>query len=100
MKYLLQLLITLLIFACTASPVVEQAFEVNYEGALKNIMHKGDLSAKASLADYENIPNLYALGAIEHLKGEIQIFDGQVYNRWYKGTVSYLIRLTTNKQLY
>ena len=40
------------------------------------MMHKGDLSAKIDLLDISSKKHLYALGAIENLKGEIQIFDG------------------------
>ncbi|MFT5780404.1 MAG: alpha-acetolactate decarboxylase [Crocinitomicaceae bacterium] len=63
-----------------STPSEEPSFIVKYEGALKNMMHKGDLSAKADLSDLKNIDHLYALGAIENLKGEIQIFDGKPFN--------------------
>lgn len=56
------------------------SFEVNYKGALKNMMHKGDISAKGNLKDLENTKHLYALGAIENLKGEIQVFNSEVFN--------------------
>jgi len=69
-------------FSCDNSPKKKQSFEVEYKGALKNIMHKGDLSAKTALSKFESIENLYALGAIENLKGEIQIFNGEVYNSY------------------
>jgi hypothetical protein len=42
-------------------------FKVEYFGALKNMMHKGDISAQANLSDFENTQNLYALGALENL---------------------------------
>lgn len=70
------------IYSCKSEPKKPQSFEVNHKGALKNIMHKGDLTAKTKLAAYSNIPHLYALGAIENLKGEIQIFDGEAYNSY------------------
>lgn len=54
--------------------------EVVFFGALKNMMHKGDISAKADLNDLKNRKHLYALGAIENLKGEIQIFNGESFN--------------------
>jgi len=59
-------------------------FKVEYFGALKNMMHKGDISAKASLNDFSNTNHLYALGAIENLKGEIQIFDSKPSNTMVK----------------
>lgn len=55
-------------------------FKVEYAGALKNMMHKGDISAKAELSELAEIEHLYALGALENLKGEIQIFDSKPYN--------------------
>jgi len=55
-------------------------FEVKYFGALKNMMHKGDISAQTDLSNFKNIEHLYAIGALENLKGEIQIIDGSPYN--------------------
>lgn len=69
-------------FSCGDAPKKEQSFSVEYKGALKNIMHKGDLSAKVALSEFENIENIYGLGAIENLKGEIQIFNGEAYNSY------------------
>lgn len=78
-------LLLIFFFSCDNSPKKQQSFEVEYKGALKNIMHKGDLSAKTSLSEFEHIENLYALGAIENLKGEIQIFNGEAYNSYVEG---------------
>ncbi|MCB0478790.1 MAG: decarboxylase [Crocinitomicaceae bacterium] len=50
---------------------------VHYEGALKAIMHEGDLSAKAYLKDHEMETDFYALGALKDLKGEILIWNSQ-----------------------
>ena len=55
-------------------------FKVEYKGALKNMMRKGDISAKADLTNFQYTEHLYALGAIENLKGEIQIFDSKSFN--------------------
>ena len=46
---------------------------------LKNIMHHGDLSSKIDLMELENLENLYALGAVEQLKGEILIMNSKPY---------------------
>ncbi len=43
-------------------------------------MHKGDISAQVDLSDFESSKHLYAIGALENLKGEIQIIDGKPYN--------------------
>jgi len=75
-------LLAIIILGCKDNTKTEQPFTVQYKGALKNIMHKGDLSAKTDLLEYKNIKNLYALGAIENLKGEIQIFNGVPYNSY------------------
>lgn len=55
-------------------------FEVKHKGALKNMMHKHDISAKCSLSEIADKENIYALGALENLQGEIQIFDSKPYN--------------------
>ena len=59
---------------------IQPSFIVKYKGALKNMMHKGDLSAKADLRNLQETKHLYAIGAIESLKGEIQIFNSQSFN--------------------
>ena len=61
-------------------------FEVEYVGALKNMMQAGDISSKITLKELENRKHLYALGAVENLKGEILVLDskpfiGQVTNK-------------------
>lgn len=66
--------------SCSTGDETANAFNLQYHGALKNMMRKGDVSAKADLAPLENTTHLYALGAIENLKGEIQIFDGKPFN--------------------
>lgn len=75
-------LLLIFLFSCGSSASKQQSFKVEYKGALKNIMHLGDLSAKGSLSEFENVENLYALGAIENLKGEIQILNSEPYNSY------------------
>ena len=53
--------------------------EVRYAGALRQMM-MGDLQAKASLDTLKQKQHLWAIGAVAHLKGEVQIFDGQPLN--------------------
>lgn len=81
-KQIIFLATSLIIFSCDNPSKINQSFEVEYKGALKNIMHKGDLSTKVKLSEYEDIENLYALGAIENLKGEIQIFNSKPTNSY------------------
>jgi len=80
MRNLLFLITLLFVGSCITTKKDHYQFKVGYKGALKNMMHRGDLSAKANLIDYKSINHLYALGAIENLKGEIQIFDSKVIN--------------------
>ncbi|MDB4089420.1 acetolactate decarboxylase [Flavobacteriales bacterium] len=68
------------IISCSTGPTKEPNFKVEYKGALKNIMHKADVSAKIELSELEETEFLYALGALENLKGEIQILDSKPYN--------------------
>lgn len=71
---------TLCFYLCLQSTEA-QADEpkVSFVGALKNFRMKGDISAKLDLKVLEGKSELYALGAYENLKGEIQIFDGAPY---------------------
>jgi acetolactate decarboxylase len=52
-------------------------YHVQHRGALSTIMHEGDLRAVIALDSLKHLPNLYALGAMENLKGEILIYDGE-----------------------
>lgn len=69
------ILIALSICFCNSTWAAD--IEVGHAGALRNFMHKGDLSAKFSLLELKGKDHVYALGAVENLKGEIQIFDGR-----------------------
>ena len=42
---------------------------VNVYGALFEIMHKGDLSSRISLSQFDNDANIFALGALKDLEG-------------------------------
>ena len=70
-------LLFLQLFSCVTS---NNEYKVAYKGALKDIMHKGDISAKINLSFFEEKNHFYALGAIEDLKGEIQIFNSKPFN--------------------
>ena len=63
---------------CDPSPqAIEADREVLYAGALRSIMHQGDVSVQMDLADLKDRAHLYALGAVEDLKGEILILNGK-----------------------
>ena len=85
MKFIIILLVAISITSCgTDDKELDNEFisnfKVEYKGALKNMMHKGDVTAKANLSDLKGVEHLYALGALENLKGEIQIFDSNPFN--------------------
>jgi len=71
------ILLLFYLIGCSSNPK-DVDIEVKHAGALKNFMHKGDISAKASL-DTLNPVDLYALGALENLKGEFIVVDGEPY---------------------
>ena len=77
-----QIILTLTIFSafsCATTPYKVDTFKVQYKGALKNIMHKGDISAQADLTDFQDTKHFYALGAVENLKGEILILNSKPF---------------------
>jgi len=80
MKHLIIILTVLLAISCGSPKNDDDNFKVEYKGALKNMMFKSDISAKADLSEFKEINHFYALGAIENLKGEIQIFDSKPFN--------------------
>ena len=61
--------------ACSSSVDKTVGTDVEFYGALRNMMHKGDISAKYDLRNLKKTTHLYALGALENLKGEIMILD-------------------------
>ena len=68
--------VIVLVVSCNSG---NQNTEVKYTGALRSMM-TGNLQATASLDSLSVKPHLYALGAFENLKGEIQIFNGKAFN--------------------
>tara|TARA_B100001939_G_C16811054_1_gene560009 strand:- start:92 stop:805 length:714 start_codon:yes stop_codon:yes gene_type:complete len=52
---------------------------VQIYGALFEMMHKGDLSSRISLNQFGNDANIFALGALKDLKGEILILDSKPF---------------------
>ncbi len=70
--------VMILLLSCNKSHD-ETITRVYHAGALKNFMHKGDLSAKFDLKDLNDSAHVYALGALENLKGEILIWDNEPF---------------------
>lgn len=80
LKYVSILFLLFLVTSCTQEKKETNNYKVAYKGALKNMMQKGDVSAKTNLSNFKDIEHFYALGAIENLKGEIQIFNSEPFN--------------------
>ena len=59
----------------TPAPV----YHVQQRGALSTLMHEGDLRAAIALDSLRHVPNLYALGAMENLKGEVLIYGSEAF---------------------
>ena len=53
--------------------------EVKIVGQMKNVMWKGQLFGTINLDTITNKTNLYGLGPVEYLAGEILIIDGKSY---------------------
>lgn len=70
-------LLTLALAFCSACVFAQ---EVKVRGALKKIMHEGDISSKISLTELKDVQNLYGLGAVANLKGEILVWDSVPYS--------------------
>lgn len=74
------LLLMMMMIGCASCASVEpdrvKNRRVETVGAMRDVMQKGDLSARISLDALAGLPHLYALGPLEGLKGEITIFDG------------------------
>ena len=77
MKYGFFLFFTLLLYSCQPRPASESGFEMGWYGALRSIMQKGDLSGQIDVESLVAKPHVYALGAMEGLKGELLVWDGR-----------------------
>ena len=71
--YILAGVLIILLSSCKTDPEVN----VKYSGALMEIM-AGNIAGTISLDALKDMENVYALGALEDLQGEIQIFNGEV----------------------
>jgi acetolactate decarboxylase len=72
-------ILILLTISCQNSDKKSTITEVKYSGVLRTLM-SGNIQSVISLASLSTKKHLYALGAVENLKGEIQIFDGKPSN--------------------
>jgi len=72
-------ILVLLFSSCQNTDNKANLTEVKYSGALRSIM-LGNIQPVISLDSLSNKKHLYALGAAENLKGEIQIFNSKPSN--------------------
>lgn len=70
---------TIAFLSCRDKESKTLSTEVKHSGALRTIM-SGNIQSVISLDTLSKMKNLYALGAVDNLKGEIQIFDSQPSN--------------------
>ncbi|MGB5980643.1 MAG: acetolactate decarboxylase [Nonlabens sp.] len=73
MKRFLPVILLVAVMSCEQSTDHSRVY---HSGALRNIM-SGNLQATVSLDSLSRKRNLYALGALKDLKGEIQIFNSK-----------------------
>ena len=71
------LLILLLVVSC--SETSQQDSEVYVNGAMRNVMWKGELHGTIDLDSLQHAENLYGLGPVEFLAGEILILNGKSF---------------------
>ncbi len=86
------ILVGLFSFCKCTSPQAKKDFnytDVKVVSAMKNVMWKGELGGKIKLDTMSNKNNLYGLGPLEGLQGEILINDG----------VSYIAKVNADKSM-
>lgn len=73
--------ITLILFVAFGCKSQSQPFknDVTIVGAMRNVMWKGELEGNINLDTIKNKKNLFGLGPVEYLAGEILIIDGISY---------------------
>ncbi|MEJ8844330.1 acetolactate decarboxylase [Lacibacter sp. H375] len=71
--------LTILIFMNCTTKAQQPTNEVKIVGEMKNVMWKGKLYGNINLDTISNKANLYGLGPVEYLAGEILIIDGKSY---------------------
>lgn len=71
--------LTILTFTNCTSKAQQKTNSVNIVGEMKNVMWKGQLYENINIDTIANKANLYGLGPVEYLAGEILIIDGKSY---------------------
>lgn len=71
--------LTILTLTSCSSKAQQTTNEVKIVGEMKNVMWKGQVYGNIKLDSISNKTNLYGLGPVEYLSGEILIIDGKSY---------------------
>lgn len=71
--------LTILALISCSSKAQQTINEVKVVGEMKNVMWKGQLYGNIKLDTISNKTNLFGLGPVEYLAGEILIIDGKSY---------------------
>ena len=77
MKNIFYVLISISLLSCSKQQKLNS--DVKSVSAMKNVMWKGELSAKIQLDTIQPKDGLFGIGPVEKLSGEITIIDGQTY---------------------
>ena len=86
-------LILLIISGCHAVPNEGTENGVSWKGSLKSV-HHGDTSSQLTLERFKGSKNLFAVGPVAELEGEITVIDGKAYIARVKAG-----EVTTNSEL-
>lgn len=76
---MLRIFLSLVFSFCGFSSIFAQSSIPSVIGEMKNVMWKGELAGVIKLDTVSTKQNLYGLGPIEYLKGEIMMVDGVTY---------------------
>ncbi len=80
----LPIVILYLIFSTTPALARQSPAEVRLQGSMKTVMREGNLEAHIHLDTIEK-NNLFGLGPVAGLQGELMVLDGKVYQSSRKG---------------
>lgn len=72
-------LMALALVGCSTQTQESMNNKVEIIGEMRNVMWKGQLGGNIDLDTIANKTNLYGLGPVEYLRGEILIIDGRAY---------------------
>lgn len=74
----LQYITSILLLSASAVFAVATTYEVHWQGSLRAV-HGGDVSGKVPLQQFKGKKNLYAVGPVAELDGEITAIDDKIY---------------------